>query len=766
MASVTTLPDNKVQTLQFRDPATGQTNTCTNPCPLSTDSSLLYQDFLFDKTLTITGIQIKLSEFTGVGPGLHLLQLLSSGAFASSVDDNNQVSCFAPNPSNTTRTGDWAVKVADTGIAGTIQQVLVSSVSVGTSASAGPSFTWVPYVSASGNYDINLLVPGCTRLLDCPARTTVKITVFPGEGLQPWVSTISQQNTDDANMLIYSGPILPSSNFAATISMTLADSPVGTGQGGKYELVADRVQLILKTVNGTSSNGSGGGGSSDGQGSKSSFGFFEWPRSLTSINATQTLPNSSVTFLDGVGFDLFSGAGGSNGLSFANPAAVASVIHHPSGSIFLGGNFTLSSGAASGSANLVAHTNGGLQRLANNGLNGPVAALVLSGDFLFVGGGFTDTLNGSTSGQLRGIAMYDVQKNTWSPLGAGVDGKVTSLGLADGKVQVAGNFTGLFDSPTDASVHANGFATWDLKTNTWVNSGGFLVGSMTFVGNSTASTQLIAGNVAASQKFGASGMVILKTGDKNGPKITPLGVQLDGNVSGTASGSTSKRRRSHIPRAAAWISHVHLSKLFSRQTAPTQLSPLPPPIPALAPAVLVGAFWTNTSSSAELAIIGGNFSFHSPSSSSALQGVALYDPASAAIHGLNGSQVNGTVRSLLVDGNQLYIGGEFAIQGSNANGLAIYDLARQEWDFGATLTLQPSQGSTVVVRSITKSNSKPNTIIVAGSFAKAIEFDCPSICTYDTVTKQWNKLGNGIHGEVSSVVYAGVRFSDQDSDFH
>ncbi|GLB37220.1 putative cortical protein marker for cell polarity [Lyophyllum shimeji] len=754
--SVTTIPDNKVQTLHYRDPITGQTQTCSDPCPLSTDSSLLYQDFLFENTLTITGVQLKLSEFVGTAPGLHILQLLSSGAFASSVDSNNAASCFAPNPSNSTRTGDWVAKVANTDIAGTIQTVLVSSVNVGTSVADGPTFTWIPYVSASGNYDINLLVPGCTNLQDCAARTTVKITVFPGEGLQPWVSTISQQNTADATILIYSGPILSSSpKFVTTISMTLADNPAGPGQGGKYELVADRVQMVLKSVNGSTADASSDSGSGD-QRTINGFGFFEWPRSLgASVDASKVLPNSTLTSTDSAGIDLFNGAGGSNGLSFANPSAVATVVHHPSGSVFLGGNFTLSSGAASGSANLVAFKNGALARLTDNGLNGPVSSLVLSGDQLFVGGGFSDTLSGSTGGRLRGIAIYNVQKGAWSSLGFGVNGRVTSLGLDNGQVLVAGNFTRPLDSAkSDAGVAAAGFATWDLKKSAWVNSGGFVVGSMTFIGNATtSSTQFVAGNIEASQKFGASGMVILKNGDrKSGPKVAPLGAPL-----GVAAGalSSSKRRRSAIPAASAWISHVRRSKLFSRQAPSTQLSPLPPPLSAPAPAVLVGTFWTNTTSSAEAAVIGGNFSFYSAGSSSASQGVAIYDPASATIRGLQGSQLNGTVRALLVDGGQLYVGGEFSIQGANANGLAVYDLSKDQWNVNEIPALQANAGSSVVVRSITKSASKPNTIIVAGSFSQAGSLRCQSICAYDTSSKQWNALGNGIQGEVASISYAG-----------
>jgi hypothetical protein len=724
---------------------------------LGTDSKVLYQDFLFDDTLTITGILIKLSRFTGAAPGLHLLQLLSSGAFASSVDSNNGQSCFAPNPSNTTRTGNWVAKVANTDIAGTIQQVLVSTLDVDTAPGTGPSFTWIPYVSASGDYDINLLVPGCTNLQDCSLRTSVKVTVFPGNGLQPWVSNISQQNTADVTLLIYSGPILPSSpNFVATISMTLADSPAGNGQGGKYELVADRVQLVLKPGDSTPANGPDGNGPGSGQGNKNGFGFLEWPRSIgadgSATDGTKVLANTSQTFLDAIGFDLFTGIGGNNGFNSAPQPAVSTVLHHPSGDIFLGGNFTIQRG----SANVAIFRSGNMVGIADDGLNGPVTSFVLYSDQLFVGGSFNDTVSGTTGGKLNNIAMYDIQNNIWVPLGTGVNGAVTSLELANGQVQVAGTFTRLLDSTgSDTGASAAGLVVWDIATSAWVVSGGFIVGSMTFIGNGTSS-QIIAGNVAASQRFGASGLVMLKNGDKDGPKVTPLGVQLGSAVTGVKSNANSKRGRSHIPRATAWIPHVKLSRLFSRQAAPTQLSPLPAALPALAPAVLAGTFWTNASLSQEFAIIGGNFSFHSANASSESEGIAIYNPTSSTIEGLQGAQVNGTVRALLVDENLLYVGGEFTIQGANANGLAIYDLSKQEWNLGAIQPLEAIQRSTVVVRSITKSSSNAKTIVVAGSFAKAGALHCQSICAFDTASKQWNALGSGIQGEVTSVAYAGV----------
>jgi hypothetical protein len=756
--SVTTIPDNNVQQLQYVDPNTGQNQTCTDPCPLLTNSSIPYQDFLFNESLSITGVQVELSQFTGSGPGLHLFQILSSGAFASALDSQNVASCFAPNPSNTTRTGQWTQKTADTGIPGTTQAVLVSDVTVGTSAAQGPTFTWIPYVSASGQYDINLMVPGCTNFQDCAQRTSVKVTVFPGQGMEPWVSTVSQQNQEDSAVNIYSGSILPNPpNFVATVMMTLADSPAGNGQNGKYELVADRVQMVLKSSNTTLSGSSGGSGNNGGQSMKSGFGFFEYPLSLSSsVDATQTLPNTTETFLDTIAFTLFQDTVDSSSLTGASGTSVNSVVHHPSGAIFIGGQFSLSSGAT----NIAVFRDGALSALPYNGLNGQVASLVLDGDKLYVGGSFEDTASSSASGTLGGVAMYDVQQNQWASVQAGVNGEVTSLSFSDGQVQVAGNFTKLLTTRDgNTGIDCSGLAVWDVAAGAWVNSGGFLIGSMSFIGNGTSpgkgrsQSQYIAGNVTASLKFGASGLVMLQNGGQDLPEVTSMGAQLDNDVGSTLGGSRRRRRSRNPLDPATWMSSLNIPGLFARQS-PGQLAPLPSPPPAPAPAILAGAFWTNTSTSEEIIIVGGNFSFNTGAAES--QGVGVYNPKTTKITSLYGSQVNGTVHSLLVDGDTLYIGGQFTLEGTDVNGLAIYNLATQQWDVSGLQPLQTSSESPVVVRSLTKTSFKPNAIIVAGSFAQAGSLNCQSICSQDSSSKQWSALGNGIKGDVASVAYAGV----------
>lgn len=529
------------------------------------------------------------------------------------------------------------------------------------------------------------------------------------------------------------------------------------------------MQLILNSANITGTTvASGSGNGTSAAASSTAFGFFEWPLAQTSSVTTNAgvFANTTITSLDSVGFDLFSGLGGSSSGLQSGTSSIGAVAHHPSGIVFVGGIFSLSAGPAQGASNIALWKDGQLAKLAGSGLDAPVDAAALSddGNTLFVGGTFTDTVDKSTGGKLVGIAAYDVQGNQWSSLAGGVNGAVESLDVtADNLLLVVGNFTATGDGG-----EANGLAAWNITSKAWVNPAGFLVGKMTFIGNSTSpskgqfQSQILAGNVAASLKFGAAGFVTVQNGDNQGvPKITPLTIQLEApsSISTLPAGNQSasvKRHHTH-KRSSPVTGWIH--SLFRRQTSGTAtLAPLPPIAPTIAPAVLAGAYWTDPSTSRENAILGGNFTYFT-SAGIESQNVAIYDIDAGIVNELHGNQINGTVRALFVQGEELYVGGGFTVEGTNFDGFALYDLARQQWDTTGFQPLSGSSGSSggaVVVRSITASPSQSNTIIVGGSFAQGGNTPCRAICAYNTQSKQWSALGNGIQGEVASVAYAGV----------
>ncbi|CUA66690.1 Polarized growth protein rax2 [Rhizoctonia solani] len=713
--TLTTIPDNNVLELSYNDPATNQTRTCTDSCPLAPSSTALYQDFLFTTSQQITGFQLRLTKWSGSGPGLHILQLLSNGAFANALESLNSESCYAPGASGSSTSGTWTTTEAATTIAGTTQSVLVASVPVGTSSANSPSITWTPYVSASGEYEVYMIIPGCTLLQDCDARTSVKVTVSPGNGIAPAVTTVSERVSDDTQALIYRGQVIPTTpDYRSTVTLQLADSPEGTGQNGQYRLVADRVQFVLTSV-GAGGNGTGNG-TSFGAG-RNGFGFFEWPLSASTTNATGILPNTTITPFDALSFAVPNGS-----------ASIHAIAPYSASRLFAGGNFT----TASVGSNIVSVDGSGLgavSGLAANGLNGPVSALALYGNTLFVGGAFTDTRTGGAS-NLRYVAQYNVESNTWASLGPGLAFPVSSLEISDAHLLAGGEF---------------GLARWDIANGVWVSSGGYLSGSTTLVSNSSAVGEngaVLGGTFSAIRKYGADGWAVLE----NGPTVKPLGALLD-HTTTTSAGPVATSATSNAQVRRHWFSHITMSDLFPRQQTSNTL-PAPPSAPA--PAVLAGTFYSNSSSS-QLSVLGGNFTF----ANGQAKNLAFYDMDSNKLSGVQGAQVEGVVRALYVQGNELFVGGQFTVQGAKGSGFATYGLANGGWESNDSEGLVAASGSAVTVRSVTGRPSNADTVIVAGSFAGAGQLTCEAVCAWSIQNKQWSQLGSGIKGDVSSVAYAG-----------
>ena len=241
-------------------------------------------------------------------------------------------------------------------------------------------------------------------------------------------------------------------------------------------------------------------------------------------------------FTNALALQLFSALG--NNTSTGVPFITNVVAVHSSGTLFVGGQFTLSSGPA----NVVAFKGNALTGRASGGLNSPINALAISGDSIHVGGAFVNMPSGTGSGPFRSVVQYDIQQDKWNALLVGV-----SLNVANGRVDVAGNFTQLPSSPNSASgATAGGFATWDIGNGTWVNSRGFLSGNMVLVVNGMGSAaEFPTGSVTAARQFGADGFVMTFNGnqDNGDPTIKPLGVQLNTTVASLSTASRCRRTR-------------------------------------------------------------------------------------------------------------------------------------------------------------------------------------------------------------------------------
>lgn len=132
--------------------------------------------------------------------------------------------------------------------------------------------------------------------------------------------------------------------------------------------------------------------------------------------------------------------------------------------------------------------------LGNNGLTGPlpsVSIIVQTGNYLYVGGNFNQTGDGSVT-NMYSIARYNLLTNTWTPLpNQGLNGDVRGLAIIGSDLYVGGSFNWTKDLTIGNLVH---IARYDMTGNAWhpvgnngINNGGWVntlmaVGSEIYVG--------------------------------------------------------------------------------------------------------------------------------------------------------------------------------------------------------------------------------------------------------------------------------------------
>jgi N-acetylneuraminic acid mutarotase len=129
-------------------------------------------------------------------------------------------------------------------------------------------------------------------------------------------------------------------------------------------------------------------------------------------------------------------------------------------------------------------TDGTWHALSNQGLNGDVIGLIVSGDDLYVGGRFTQTSDGTLT-NLGGIARYDTVSGTWHALSnQGLDDEVSTFAVAGNNLYVGGEF----DKTGDGAVtNLGNIARYDHAAGTWhalPNQGlNFEVYTLTMIGS-------------------------------------------------------------------------------------------------------------------------------------------------------------------------------------------------------------------------------------------------------------------------------------------
>ncbi len=171
-----------------------------------------------------------------------------------------------------------------------------------------------------------------------------------------------------------------------------------------------------------------------------------------------------------ISFNSWSALGPNNGIALDD--AVNAVAVHENGNIYVGGSFTKTLDGAITNLNHIARFNvatNAWEPLAASGLNGNVHALEFIGDNLYVGGDFTMTVDGVPI-SLNRIARYNTVSNTWFPLtgsvpnGNGLNNSVFALEKSGDNLYIGGTFMQTIgDTPTTL----NRIGHYNNATNTW-----------------------------------------------------------------------------------------------------------------------------------------------------------------------------------------------------------------------------------------------------------------------------------------------------------
>ncbi|PYH48776.1 putative cellular morphogenesis protein (Rax2) [Aspergillus saccharolyticus JOP 1030-1] len=647
------LPDNGIMNLTYTDPDTGKAAYCDQSCSLSSNATEKYREFTFVNQAAMSGFEIEILSWYGKGAGLNGIELLEDDIFAYAINAFNEPTCANSSyPSKSTRTGSWSATAS-----GQSSSAYLTA-NVTNSNATDASVIFEPDVKHSGNYSIKLYTPGCDQDDTCSSRGIVNVTITAtSDSSDPVQTLIYQTNDYEKYDTIYTGHVDASdSSFRPRVKLT----PVANQ--GDITVVASRVQFVPISVSGTSDD--------------QLNGLYEYnPTTKQGLNVSASAIDQA-------------------GLALDSEATITSLASHGS-TIYVGGNFS------SSSINNIMYVeqDGNATAMAKGGLNAGVSSMTVLNDVLYVGGNFTDTSDGGNDG-LSYVAAYSLDTKTWSALGGGLNGRVSSVvslslnvsaDLNETFVLVSGDFNQLMGFEQTSSTNVSGFAVWVPSRKNWLQN--LNVSQLEFAGQLSAyakvdNTTILAGSLSTGGLAAAGAVALLYDND--------LGLE---------------------------------ALLSDRNTTGETFT---------------GIF--DTSSSRNRTILGGHFSTNA-TNGSVIENFAIFDGSDGSISGMrSGVDSNSTFLTFMISDEVLYAGGNITgkVGDSTLNGFVLYNLNNDTF-----VNNQPPRltGNGVSVNAIAARPSAKE-IYFGGQFQTAGALPCPGVCFWDTSAQQWNRPGASLDGTV------------------
>ncbi|KAJ9607105.1 hypothetical protein H2200_008177 [Cladophialophora chaetospira] len=673
-------PLNGILNFTTTDPATGNLIACQSTCPLAEyNASQPYQDFFFVNLVGMNSFSIDISDWYGNGAGLAGVELFQNDIFSYAIEAFNEPTCQADGLGSTaTATGPWYTTPSRDSVSD-YMTVVVGSEDVDT-----VNIVFQPNVQHSGNYSIIVYTPGCMQDSSCSARAIVNVTgSLTQDGKQTFGTTLFQTNYFDKYDILFQGHVdATTSSFRPTVTLR------PSGQQQAQLIVASRVKFGFA--------GSTTGGLN---------GLFDYdPTNHTIDYATADFSESAIN---------------SAGTMLKENANVLALVTKDD-TLYAAGRFS-----DDVFENIMAFSDNNASSLPGGGLNSAVSDLYSLGDFLYVGGNFSNVAQNNMNG-LSNIAAYQYSKNVWVALGAGLNGPVEAVEPMQLNISQSGSetviaFTGPFNQIRSAgsapAVRVDGLAIWVPSRNAWLAN--LDVPKEALAGQLYASTFLPNNTWLGAGTLSSLGLAISGAAGMRSDSGQVVLSQLPIEIASDDPQSSTKKRA---------------TQAFQNVTG-----------------VTTGLYYTENDQN--VTIMGGHFA------ATATTGATIENLAFLNFSNNNrvtgpppGLETNSTILSLALSGDILIAGGNISGQIDDADvaGLVLYDMKT-----AAFRAIQPAslQGPNVVVNAIAPLSNTPD-VYVGGAFSgTSQDLSCPVVCNYDLSTNQWAPVGTGLEGTVKSLFW-------------
>jgi trimeric autotransporter adhesin len=447
------------------------------------------------------------------------------------------------------------------------------------------------------------------------------------------------------------------------------------------------------------------------------------------------------------------GTGGGNGVSgFVTTIAILG------SDVYVGGNFTQANvrGAAI-PANYIARWNGSswfaVGANGGNGVNGIVQTIAVSANEVYIGGSFSSANIGSNEVQANGIVRWN--GTSWAALGSsggnGVNDKVNTIAIAGGNVYVGGefiqaNFGGI-------PVFADHVALWNGVN--WQPVG---VGSGTGV-DGTVNAIAVSGN----DVFVGGEFTEINVG---GSPVAASNIALWNGSAWLALGSGAENGTNNIVRSITVFGNDIIvgGEFF-------QVSSGGETIFAACVARWNGSVWrplgtsnangVNNQVYVAVAVgndiyVGGDFAVANLGGDLAVTSyIGRFNGSSWSGLGVDIAKgvSSGAVNAIAVSGNDVYVGGSFLSVGN------MVALGVAKWN-GSTWSVLGSGGGNGVIGRVNAIAVSGNDVYVGGEFSQ-VNFGGTAVNA--TNIARWNGTswlalgsgGNGVNGEVNAITVSG-----------